>query len=69
MVTIRVCGELVQALLEIDPKVYKPYVTKDKKVNLIIFLQCLNAIYGTMIAGLLFYKNFRKTLIREGFEI
>ena len=31
MVTIRVCGELVQALLNIAPKVYKPHVTKDKK--------------------------------------
>ena len=38
MITIRVRGELVQALLDIAPKVYKPYVTKDKKVNLIYLL-------------------------------
>ena len=69
MVTIRVRGELVQALLEIAPKFYKPYVTKDKKGNFILLLRCLNVIYGTMIAGLLFYKKFRKTLLREGFEI
>ena len=61
MVTIRVRGELVQALLDISPKVYKPYVTKYKKGNLIFLLRCLNAIYRTMIAGLLFYKKFRKT--------
>ena len=67
MVTIRVRGELVQALLDIAPKVYKPYVTKYKKGNLILLIQCLNAIYGTMIAGLIFYKKFRKTFLREGF--
>ena len=69
MVTIRVRGELVQSLLDIAPKVYKPYVTKDKKVNFILLLRCLNAIYGTIIAGLLFYKKVRNTLLREGFEI
>ena len=54
MVTIRVRGELVQALLDIAPKVYKLYVTKDKRGNLILLLRCLNAIYGTMITVLLF---------------
>ena len=38
MVTIRVHRELVQTLLEIAPKAYKPYVTKDKKGNLILLL-------------------------------
>ena len=69
MVTIRVLGELVQALLDIAPRFYKPFVTKDKKENFILLIRCLNAIYVTMIAGLLFYKKFRKTLLREGFEI
>ena len=69
MVNTRVRGELVQALLDIASKVYKPYVTKDKKGNLILLLRCLNAICGTMVTGLLFYKKFRKNLLREGFEI
>ena len=59
----------MQSLLDIAPKVYKPYVTKDKKGDLILLLRCINAIYGTIIAGLLLYKKFRKTLFREGFEI
>ena len=54
MVTIRVREELVKALLDIAPKVYKPHVTKDKKGDLILLLGCLNTIYGIMIAGLLF---------------
>ena len=69
MVTIRVRGELVQALLDIAPKVYKISVTKYNKGSVILLLRCLNAIYGTMIAGLLFYKNFRKNFLREGFVI
>ena len=36
---------------------------------MILLLRCLNSIYRTMIAGLPFYKKFRKTLLREGFGI
>ena len=54
MVAIIVCGELVKAPLDIAPKVYKPYVTKEKKGNLILLLRCPNDIYVTMISGLLF---------------
>ena len=38
MVAIIVRGELVQELLDITPKVYKPYVTKYKKGNWILLL-------------------------------
>ena len=69
VVPIRVHRELVQELLSIAPKFYKPCVIKYKKGNLILLLRCLNAIYGTIIAGLLFYKKFCNTLPREGFEI
>ena len=38
MVAIRVRGDLVQELLDISPKVYKPYFTKYKKGGLIILI-------------------------------
>ena len=56
--TIKVCGELVDALLEISPEVYGPYVTKYKKGNKVLILRCKNAIYGTMVASLLYYMKF-----------
>ena len=50
MATIWVRGELVDALLEIAPEVYRPYVNEEKKGNKILILRCKNVIYGTMVA-------------------
>ncbi len=32
-------------------------------------LQCMNALYGTMVASLLYYKNFVTSLKKEGFVL
>ena len=69
MAIIKLRGVLVDILLEIAPGVYDPYVTVDKKGVKQLIVQCLNAIYGTMVASLLFYRKFTKSLIRQGFEI
>ena len=69
MVYIRVRGILVELLIEIAPDVYGPYLKLDKKVKKVLILQCLNAIYGTMVAGLLYYNKFCRTLKRKIFVI
>ena len=69
MVTIRVRGILVDILLGISPKVYGPYVIIDKKGNQSLILTCMNVIYGTMVASLLYYKKFCKSLIAYGFKL
>ena len=68
MVHIRIRGILVDMLLKIAPDVYGPYVTTDKKGVKQLIVQCLNAIYGTMVASLLYYEKFCKTLTRHGFK-
>ena len=55
-------------LVDIAPDVYKPYVTKDRKGNKQLIVQCQNAIYGTMTASLLYYCKFRNSLEGIGFE-
>ena len=65
---IRIRGILVDMLVKIAPGVYKDYVTTDKHGNKQLIAECLNAIYGTMVASLLYYGKFCKTLKREGFE-
>ena len=62
-------GVLVDILLEIAPEVYEPFVHIDKKGVKQLLLQCHNAIYGTMLASLLYYKKFVKSLLLIGFEI
>ncbi len=32
-------------------------------------MQCLNAVYGTMVAALLYYKKFVKNLTKQGYKI
>ena len=64
MATIRVRAELIHALLEIAPEVYGTYVTEDKEGNKLLILCYKNAIYGTMVASLLYYRNVLETLFR-----
>ena len=69
MVDIRVRGVLVGLLIEIAPDVYGPYVKLDKNGTKVLILQLLNAIYGTMVASLLYYNNFCRTLKRNNFVV
>ena len=34
-----------------------------------LLVQCLNAVYGTMVAALLFYKKFVKSVTKQGYKI
>jgi hypothetical protein len=66
---INIRGVLVDILVEIAPAVYKPYVSRDKKGMDQVLVQCHNAMYGTMVASLLYYRKFVKSLTDVGFII
>ena len=68
-VLLRLRGLLADFLIEIDPEYYKPFATKDKYGNTVLICRCLNAIYGTIIASLLYYRKFRNTVERNGFTV
>jgi hypothetical protein len=68
MAIIKIRGILVDMLLEIAPDVYKDFVTTDKKGNKQLIVQCQNAIYSTMVASLLYYRKFSKSLMDIGFK-
>jgi hypothetical protein len=55
-------------LVNIAPKTYSPYVTTNKKGEKILLVQCMNALYGSMVASLMFYKKLVKALKPYGFE-
>ena len=69
MAIIKICRVLMDILVQIAPKVYKSYVTTDKKGTKQLLVQCQNALYGTMVASLLYYRKFTKSLTSVGFEI
>jgi hypothetical protein len=58
---------LVDILVWIVPKVYKNYITIDKKGNKQILAKCLNALFGILVAALLYYQKFTSTLKEEVF--
>ncbi len=66
-VIARLRGKLVEILVDIAPEVYGPYVWENKKSEKVLLVQCMNALYGTMVASLLFYKNFVTSLKKVGF--
>jgi hypothetical protein len=66
---IKIRGILVDILLEISPEAYKSYVSQDKKGNKQLLVQFQNALYGTMVASLLYYRKFVKSLTDIDFII
>ena len=67
-VIIRITGMLVDLLCEIAPDVYSDYVTTGKNGVKQLLVECLNALYGTMVASLLYYKKIYKKPGKRGFQ-
>jgi hypothetical protein len=65
-VVVRIRGPLVDILVSIAPDVYGPYVSTNKAGQKVLLVQCLNALYRTMVAALLYYKKFVKSLQSRG---
>jgi hypothetical protein len=68
-VIVRIRGPLVDILVSIVPDIYGPYVTTNKCGQKVLIVECLNAVYGTMVAALLYYKKFVKSLTKQGFKL
>ena len=66
-IIMKITGVLVDYLIEIAPEVYGPYVVyqNGKKV---LYVQVLKALYGMLVASLLWYKKFRSDLEGIGFK-
>ncbi len=61
-VVVRIRGPLVDILVSMAPDVYAPYISTKKTGQKVLIVECLNAIYGTMVAALLYHKKFVKSL-------
>jgi hypothetical protein len=69
---VKVCirGPLVDILVSIAPDNYDPYDSMNKSGQKVLIVECLNAVYGTIIeAKLLYYKKFVKSLTEQGFKL
>ncbi len=68
-VIVCIWGPLVDILVSLAPELYGPYVTTNTKGQQVLIVECLNAVYGTMVAALLYYKKFVKSHIKKGFKL
>jgi hypothetical protein len=68
-VIVQLRGQIVDILCEIASDVYPPYVTMNKKGEKVLLVQCMNALYGSMIALVLFYKKFVNSLKEYRFSM
>jgi hypothetical protein len=58
---MKITGVLVDMLVEINPTLYGPYVVFEKREK-VLYVQVLRAIYGMLLAALLWYRTFRGEL-------
>ena len=52
--------------IALDVYVYGPYVPTNKSSQKVMIVECLNTVYGAMVAALLYYTKFVKSLTKEG---
>ena len=69
LVLMKFRGPLVEALLLIDPVIYRDYVTTDKNGEKILYVHMSKALYGLLKSALDFYSNLRSDLEGNDFII
>eukprot|EP00956_Cyclotella_meneghiniana_P042119 scaffold248363_cov77-Cyclotella_meneghiniana.AAC.2 len=62
-------GKLCELMCQVDPKVYRRYVTKDRKGTPILYVQLYKSVYGLLRSALLFYRKLRGELEDYGFTV
>ena len=60
-IIMKITGRLIDALLEIAPEVYGPYVVYEDGKR-VLYVQVLSTLYRMLVAALLCYKMFRSNL-------
>ena len=68
LVHVRFEGKMVELLLEVDEELYRPYVTREKG-KLVMYVELLKALYGTMKAARLFWEKLSAQLQEWGYTI
>ena len=60
---------MAELMVATTPEIYKKYVSVNRKGELVLYVEALNALYGIMKAALLFYLKFVNNLKSIGFEL
>ena len=66
VVHIRLEGALAELLTKVDPELYTKYQVKEKG-KVVLYVQLGKALYGTLSASMLFWKDLSGHLLADGF--
>jgi hypothetical protein len=66
-VIMKITGVLVDLLVSIDPTKYGPFVVTDKGTKT-LYVQVVRALYGMLVASLVWYRQFKLDLETVGFH-
>ena len=61
-------GKLAELMVQVDPKLYRKYITTNKKGEAMLYVRLSKALCGLLQSALLFYKKLRGELENYGFE-
>jgi hypothetical protein len=67
-IIMKIRGQLVDLLLEIAPESYEPFIVHENN-KMVLYVRMLRALYGMLIASILYYKKFRKDIEGSGFHV
>lgn len=62
-------SELCELMVRVNPKIYRRYMTMDRKGKLIFYLQLYKLMYSLLMSTLLFYCKLHTELEDYGFVI
>ena len=68
-VLMKLRGKLIELLVQLEPTMYRKYVTTGPNGEPILYVRLLKALYGLLRSALLFYKKLRADLEDMGFEV
>ena len=67
LVYVRIVGKMAELLVDIDPDMYRPFVTYERG-EMVLYVELLKALYGTVRAARLFWEKLSGVLKKWGFE-
>jgi hypothetical protein len=69
VIHVRLEGPLATLLAKVDPKLYEQYLEHDRKGKPVMYVMLKKALYGTLQAAMLFWKDLSAKLEGWGYEI
>ena len=67
-VIMKITGKLAEILIQTAPELYGDFAVKERG-TVVIYVELLKALYGLLLAAVLFYKKLLKDLQDKGFVL